>query len=599
MSTSERLGRQILQINEVTTGASLSTGTLPGWGLGRHRTSDCRTHASARSTPFSSCPPARLTADPDTGESAIPPIYKASPSPTTTPLRLTDSVTRSSLRRYRRTNQYMDTFLEPLPSPQPSFVAGTYDPELSSILAALLAMHDDDVREPPPPRADEYLAADRATVLPAFLVHQPVRPPPPLAPVDAHCEATAGASRPTAKRKRRGKQTTTTTTSSPSENGGENAGPAGAGTRATSRRVWVRARSTEWWDHLNGPTCTDAEFRRAFRMSRATFGALCDALGGAVAREDTPLRAAIPVRRRVAACVWRLAAAEPLREVSRRFGLGISTCHTIVLQVCRALASVLMPVAIRWPHDSQAVASGGFEAVSGGLPGVVGAVYTTRVPIVAPNKGNVAAYYDRRLTERSHKASYTVAVQAVSDADGAFTDVCIGFPGSLSDAAVLARSALCQLRGETGLLGEHGHRLVGGASYPLTEWMLVPYAKQQDQDMMTWTQEQQRRFNDGIAAARDVARGAVRRLKARWRCLQRRTEAKMEDLPTLIAACCVLHNVCERAGEGLDPDLMRYELDDDGDVANDAASSVTAVQVRDRIAHGLLHGSSSCCSQYQ
>jgi hypothetical protein len=66
----------------------------------------------------------------------------------------------------------------------------------------------------------------------------------------------------------------------------------------------------------------------------------------------------------------------------------------------------------------------------------------------------------------------------------------------------------------------------------------------------------------------------------------------MQDLPRLIAACCVLHGVCERAGEGLDPDLMQYELEDDeDDVAHSAASSSTsAVYARDRIAHGLLHG---------
>lgn len=39
---------------------------------------------------------------------------------------------------------------------------------------------------------------------------------------------------------------------------------------------------------------------------------LCDALGAAVAKEDTALRAAIPVRQRVAVCVWRLATGELL-----------------------------------------------------------------------------------------------------------------------------------------------------------------------------------------------------------------------------------------------------------------------------------------------
>ena len=373
--------------------------------------------------------------------------------------------------------------------------------------------------------------------------------------------------------------------SSPPGSGGENAVQAGVASTRASRRVWVRERSTEWWDRLNGPSCLDAEFRRAFRMSRATFAALCDALGGSVAKEDTPLRAAIPVRQRVAVCVWRLATAEPLREVSRRFGLGISTCHIIVLQVCRALATVLMPVAIRWPDPAAAEAvAARFEAASG-LPGVIGAVYTTHVPIVAP-KANVAAYYDRRLTERNRKASYSVAVQTVSDADGAFTNVYIGLPGSLSDAAVIGNSALSARRGEAGLLGgNHGQeqRLVGGASYPLTDSMLVPYAHRN----LTWTEH---KFNERVAAARGVARGAVRRLKARWRYLQRRTEVKIPDVLRLIAACCVLHNVCERAGEGLDPDLMQYELEDDDVAHHNAASSEAAAHVRDRIAHGLLHG---------
>ncbi|KAL0333748.1 UNVERIFIED_CONTAM: hypothetical protein Sangu_1531000 [Sesamum angustifolium] len=43
----------------------------------------------------------------------------------------------------------------------------------------------------------------------------------------------------------------------------------------------------------------------------------------------------------VAVCIWRLATGEALREVSKRFGLGISTCHKLVLEVCTAIRSVL------------------------------------------------------------------------------------------------------------------------------------------------------------------------------------------------------------------------------------------------------------------
>jgi hypothetical protein len=47
-------------------------------------------------------------------------------------------------------------------------------------------------------------------------------------------------------------------------------------------------------------------------MSCTTFGMACDALGAAVAKEDTALQTAIPVPQRVAVCMWRLATGEPL-----------------------------------------------------------------------------------------------------------------------------------------------------------------------------------------------------------------------------------------------------------------------------------------------
>jgi hypothetical protein len=74
-------------------------------------------------------------------------------------------------------------------------------------------------------------------------------------------------------------------------------------------------RSRAWWEQCSSADYPKANFRSAFRMGRATFAMLCDALGATVAKEDTALHAAIPVRQRVAVCVWRLATGEPLRLV--------------------------------------------------------------------------------------------------------------------------------------------------------------------------------------------------------------------------------------------------------------------------------------------
>ena len=65
-------------------------------------------------------------------------------------------------------------------------------------------------------------------------------------------------------------------------------------------------------------------------------------------------------------------------------------------------------------------------------------MYTTHIPIISP-KISVAAYFNRRHTERNQKTSYST-LHGVVGPDGAFTDVCIGWPGSMPDDQVLEKS---------------------------------------------------------------------------------------------------------------------------------------------------------------
>ncbi|XP_021772434.1 protein ANTAGONIST OF LIKE HETEROCHROMATIN PROTEIN 1-like [Chenopodium quinoa] len=193
------------------------------------------------------------------------------------------------------------------------------------------------------------------------------------------------------------------------------------------RRLWVKDRSKDWWDKCTSPDYPESEFKRWFRMGKATFELICDELKVVVAKENTMLRAAIPIDQRVAVCIYRLATGEPLRLVSKRFGLGISTCHKIVLDVCAAIRSVLMPKYLQWPdEDSLRQIKEEFESISG-IPNVVGSMYTTHIPIIAP-KVSVAAYFNKRHTERNQKTSYSITVQGVVDPRGVFSDVCIGWP---------------------------------------------------------------------------------------------------------------------------------------------------------------------------
>lgn len=157
----------------------------------------------------------------------------------------------------------------------------------------------------------------------------------------------------------------------------------------------------------------------------------------------------------------------------------------------------------------------------------------------------ISRYYDPSHAKRNKKPSYSTTLQGVVDPNGIFTDVCIGWPGSMNDDEVLSNSLL-QQHGSNGMM--IGSWVVGGSSYPLMDWLLVPYTHQ------NLTREQHT-FNEKVAKLRHVSMDAFARLKGRWTYLQKRAHMKISDLPTVIGACCVLHNVCEVKGDEMGPEL--------------------------------------------
>ena len=75
---------------------------------------------------------------------------------------------------------------------------------------------------------------------------------------------------------------------------------------------------------------------------------------------------------------------------------------------------------------------------------------------------------------------------------------------------------------------------------------------------------------------------AYGRLKGRWRCLLKRLDVSVEDVPSLIATCCVLHNICEMHGDTFDESLLEGVETDDGTPAADSGPPhpVSAANVR-------------------
>ena len=85
--------------------------------------------------------------------------------------------------------------------------------------------------------------------------------------------------------------------------------------------------------------------------------------------------------------------------------------------------------------------------------------------------------------------------------------------------------------------------LVGDSAYPLLRWLIKPFP---ESPILT---NRQKTFNYRICCGRIVVEMAFGRLKAHWRRLSKQNDMSIGNVPNVVAACCVLHNICEIRGD--------------------------------------------------
>ena len=316
------------------------------------------------------------------------------------------------------------------------------------------------------------------------------------------------------------------------------------------REVWTRERSSHWWEDI-ALTFTSEAWMQNFRMSQDTFSYVCEQLKATIQKEDTIMRKAICVKKRVAITLWFLATGTDYRTIGHLFGVSKATVCLVVKEVCSAIVYLMLPQYIKLPKGTalKSVVDGFMS--DHGFPQCGGAVDGTHIPIVSPNECP-ADYYNR-------KGFHSVLMQGVVDHKGLFTDIYVGWPGRVHDARVFANSSLFQKGQNKSLFPNLVEKisgievpivLLGDPAYPLLTWLMKAFP---DTGNLS---QQQRRFNYRLSKARVVVEHSYGKLKGRWRCLLKRLDVNVDDVPELVAACCVLHNVCEVNGDQFDAEWM-------------------------------------------
>lgn len=259
------------------------------------------------------------------------------------------------------------------------------------------------------------------------------------------------------------------------------------------------------------------------------------------------------------------------RSVAKKFGMSRSTLHKCVRRVVEQITSLTTQL-ICWPSREEREAIKRQTIPFGNIPGVVGAIDGIFVPIKAPSE-NAQAYNNR-------KCFHSITLQAICDSKRRFRDIFTGYPSSVGDARIFRNSDFFKaaVNNMHDFFSEN-EVILGDKAYPPLRWCIPPYIDRGN------LQRRERNFNTQHAKTRQIIERAFALLFGRFRRLKYLDMSRVDLIPEVILACCVLHNVCLMFPDEM---LQNYEVDGQAFVIEDDEHD-NVVEAMDDIRRDGLH----------
>ncbi|CAF1234105.1 unnamed protein product [Adineta ricciae] len=314
------------------------------------------------------------------------------------------------------------------------------------------------------------------------------------------------------------------------------------------RAVWSYPKSGEWWSDIV-PNMTEKQFKDNFRIQRSTFAQLVDRIGKYVKKEDTVLRLAIPVDKRIACALYLLGTTGELRTIGHLFGIGKCSAANILHDFCYVIVELYFHCLIKFPTTQQEIkATTDAFLKKFNYPMCLGALDGTHIAIEPPI-GFEPDYYN-------YKKHHSIILLAAVDSSLKFTYVNVGAPGRCNDANVYSRSSLYELL--QGNIYTQNYitinntriqsHIIADSAFPLSKYLMKPYTERYDMP------RDQSVFNYRLSHCRCSIERAFGHLKNRFRSIHKKMEYDITNVKTIIKATCILHNICIDAQDSVEID---------------------------------------------